>query len=110
MENNDLGSKKMNNKQEATGMNAPSDAASAMQSEIETDQSGVEKVVNRARHTEQNVSISEFPSSKELGLKPSTAPETVGKKMVENRDKNSDITSNRYPNSHPDNHENRGNL
>lgn len=110
MENNDLGSKKMNNKQEATGINANSDATSAMQSEIEADQRGVKKVVNRARHTEQNIFISEFPSPKELGSKPSAAPEAVGKKMVENSDKNSDITSNRYPNSHPDNHENRGNL
>lgn len=110
MENNELGSKKMNNKQESTGINNPSDATSAMQSEIEIDQNGVEKIVNRTRHTEQNVPISEFPISEELGSKPSTAPEDIGKKMLENRDKNSDITSTRYPNSHPDNHENRGNL
>jgi len=110
MENNDLGSKKMNNKQESTSINAPNASALQMQSEIEADQEGIKKVVKRARHMEQNSSISELPSSKELGSKASTAPEAVGKKMVENSDKNSDITSTRYPNSHPDNHENRGNL
>ena len=110
MDNNDLGSKKMNNKQEATSINPPNDATSAMQSEIEANQTGDKKLVNRARHVEQNTSISEFQSSIALGSNPSTAPEAIGKKMVENSDKNSDITSNRYPNSHPDNHENRGNL
>jgi hypothetical protein len=59
---------------------------------------------------EQNSAIPELQSSKKLGSKASNAPEATGKKMVENRDKNSDITSTRYPNSHPDNHENRGNL
>ena len=110
MENNDLGSKKMNNKQESTSINTPNTSVLPMQSEIEADQKGIKKVVNRARHVEQHISTSEFTSSNELGSKPSTAPEADGKKMVENSDKNSDITSNRYPNSHPDNHENRGNL
>ncbi len=110
MENNDLGSKKMNNKQESTSIIPPNDSTSAMQSEIEANQTGDKKVVNRARHIEHNTSISGFPASKELGSNPSTAPEAIGKKMVENSDKNSDITSTRYPNSHPDNHENRGNL
>jgi hypothetical protein len=108
MEQHDLGSKKMNNKQESTSFDIPN--SSAMQSEIEVDQVGDKKVVNRARNVEQNSSIPEIQSSKELGSKASTAPEAIGKKMVENRDKNSDITSTRYPNSHPDNHENRGNL
>ena len=84
MENNELGSKKMNNKQESTSINDPSDATSTMQSEFETDQSGVEKVVNRARHTEQNIPSPELLSTKELGSKPSDAPEAAGKKMLEN--------------------------
>ncbi len=108
MENNDLGSKKMNNKQESTSIDNPN--ISAMQPEIEVDQIGVKNVVQRTRHMEQNIATSESHASKELGSKPSTAPEAPGKKMVENRDKNSDITSSRYPNSHPDNHENRGNI
>ncbi|MBL0013062.1 MAG: hypothetical protein IPP30_04675 [Flavobacterium sp.] len=108
MENNDLGSKKMNNKQESTSINNPSTAA--MHPEIEADQLGVKKVVNRARQMDQNIADFEFHAANELGSKPSTAPEALGKKMVENSDKNSDITSTRYPNSHPDNHENRGNI
>jgi len=108
MEQHDLGSKKMNNKQESTSLDIPN--SSALQSEIEVDQAGDKKIVNRARNVEQNIAIPELQSSKELGSKASTAPEATGKKMLENRDKNSDITSTRYPNSHPDNHENRGNL
>ncbi len=109
MENNDLGSKKMNNKQEATPITDPNASAPSLQPEIETDTEGVKTVVQRARHMEQELTDDTIASS-ENSSKPSTAPEAAGKKMVENKDKNSDITSNRYPNAHPDNHKNRGNI
>ena len=110
MENKDLGSKKMNNKQESISINNPNASAPPLQSEIETNTEGVKSVVKRARHMEHDIPMSESHPLEELSARPSAAPEAAGKKMVENKDKNSDITSNRYPNSHPDNHKNRGNL
>ena len=110
MENKDLGSKKMNNKQESTPITAPNASAPPLQPEIETNTEGVKSVVQRARHMEQDLPISETHPMEGVSSKPSTAPEEAGKKMVENKDKNSDITGQRYPNSHPDNHKNRGNL
>ena len=110
MENKDLSSKKMNNKQELTLITEPNAKAPSLQPEIEMDAEGIKSVVKRARHMEQNLPAGEANTSKELSSKPSTAPEEFGKKMVENIDKNSDITSHRYPNSHPDNHKNRGNI
>lgn len=109
MENNDLGSKKMNGKQETTPITDPNESAPALQPEIETDTEGNKTIVQRARHMEHELPDAEPSATSALGSKPSTAPEEAGKKMVENKDKNSDITSNRYPNSHPDNHHNRGN-
>ena len=110
MENNDLGSKKMNNKQETISTNNPSASAPPLQSEIETNAQGEESVVQRARHMDHNIPLSETHPLEELSANPSEAPEVAGKKMVENKDKNSDITSNRYPNSNLDNHTNRGNA
>lgn len=110
MENNDLGSKKMNNKQETISINNPSASAPPLQSEIETNAQGEESVVQRARHMDHNIPLSETHPLEELSANPSEAPEVAGKKMVENKDKNSDITSNRYPNSNLDNHTNRGNA
>lgn len=108
MENKDLGSKKMNNKQEAVPVTAPNASAPPLQPEIETDAEGRKTVVERARHMEHELPVGETHATP-ISSKPSTAPEAAGKKMVENKDKNSDITANRYPNSHPDNSENRGN-
>ena len=110
MENKDLGSKKMNGKQESVSINHPNASAPPLQSEIETNTEGEKSVVKRARHMEHDIPISGLHPSSALSAKPSAAPEATGKKMVENKDKNSDITSTRYPNSHPDNHKNRGNL
>ena len=110
MENKDLGSKKMNNKQESVSINNPNNSAPPLRSEIETNTEGIKSVVKRARHMEHDIAMSDSHPSEELSAKPSAAPEAAAKKMVENKDKNSDITSTRYPNSHPDNHKNRGNL
>lgn len=109
MENKDLGSKKMNNKQEDVAITSPHASAPPLQPEIETDAYGNKTVVERARHMEHDLPIGETHVTEGVSSKPSTAPEEAGKKMVENKDKNSDITSQRYPNSHPDNHKNRGN-
>ena len=111
MENQDLGSKKMNNKQvNLEDKPTINQSKSILKPEIEIDNEGHSKIVQRARNVEEIVESSEIYTNKNLASKPSTASEEIGKKMVENKDKNSDITPNRYPNSSPDNQENRGNL
>ena len=117
MENNDLGSKKMNNKQNTTeefnAENLTEDynpAATKLKAEVETDTDGNQKIVQRARN------INAIPEHKEgnNAENPSSSIEIVSDKqtqrMIENEDHNSDVTANRYPNSHPDNQEDRGNM
>ena len=109
MEAKDLGDKKINHEELNEGFsteNLPKDynPASKLKPELETDEDGNKSIVNRARHTQQTTPHGNNNNS---GLH---ADETVEKKMVENKDRNSDITANRYPNSHPDNHINRGNI
>jgi hypothetical protein len=107
MENQDLGPKKMNNKQVNSDGNVshPDNQSDlTLKSEIEVDKNGVKKVVERARSKDQNVEVVHTIVDKRLSTTPSKAPEEIGKKMVENQDKNSDITANRYPNSHIENH------
>ena len=117
MENNDLGSKKMNNKQntseEVGTENIPPNqdpAATKLVAEVETNSSGEQKIVHRARNVdagrEQNTDENkENPSS---SIEILTDEET--QRMIENKDHNSDITAHRYPNSNPDNHKDRGNI
>ena len=106
MENNNLGSKKMNNKQDVS----ENSGEPILKKEIEIDKTGNHKVVQRSRSVDNDLAISKSTTSKKISAVPSNASEELGKKMVENKDKNSDIAMNRYPNSSPDNHENRGNL
>ena len=107
MEDNDLRSKKMNNKQSNTNiiseLNQENQSDSLMKSEMETDKNGITKIVQRARNTDHDEQIHEPETNKILSTKPSTAKEEVGKVMLENRDKNFDITKKRYPNSSPEN-------
>lgn len=107
MEEKDLGSKKMNNKQSNSNiiseLNQENRSDSLMKSEMETDKNGVTKIVERARNTDHEEQIHEPETDKNLSTKPSTASEAVGKVMLENRDKNFDITKKRYPNSSPEN-------
>lgn len=110
MENKDLGSKKINGKQESTPLGQANPSAPELQPETETDTQGQKTTVQRARHMEHQSAVQSGKPESALQSKPSTAPEAAGKKMVENKDKNSDITPSRYPNSHPDNHYNRGNI
>jgi hypothetical protein len=121
MEKKDLGSKKINNKQEVneglSGKNISDDTdsnTSKLKKEIEIDANGNEKTVQRARNIEGTTpdlpeKIDNDQKVKE-GLNRGVATEKDTKKTVENIDRNSDITPNRYPNSDPDNHENRGNT
>ncbi|HCQ14180.1 hypothetical protein [Flavobacterium sp.] len=107
MENNDLGSKKMNNKQSNSNIisesNKENNPDSLMKAEMETDKNGVIKIVQRARNTDHDEQNCEPETNKILSTKPSTAKEEVGKVMLENRDKNFDITKKRYANSSPEN-------
>lgn len=113
MENKDLGSKKINNKQEVnegfSGKNKFSEAdsdSSKLNEEIEIDAQGNKKIVQRSRNAGgTNIDASAENENANRGV----STEADVKKTVENRDKNSDITPNRYPNSHPDNHIDRGN-
>ena len=120
MENKDLGSKKMNNKQEVnegfSGKNMFDDTdpnAPKLKEEVEVDASGNEKTVQRARNIEGTTPDLPEEIDKEeqekKGLNRGVSTEADVKKTVENRDRNSDITPNRYPNSNPDNHIDRGN-
>jgi hypothetical protein len=120
MEKKDLGSKKINNKQEVnegfSGKNIPDDNnsnLSKLKNEVETDTAGNEKTVQRARNIEGATpdlpeKVNKEQQEKE-GLNRGVDTEKDTKKTIENIDRNSDITPNRYPNSNPDNHENRGN-
>lgn len=117
MENNDLGSKKMNNKQntpeEFSNENLPENydpTATKLVAEVETNSDGEQKIVHRAR----NIDANPKQNSTKENQQPSSSVEIFSEKevqrMIENKDHNSDITSHRYPNSDPDNHEDRGNI
>jgi hypothetical protein len=117
MESNDLGSKKMNNKQNTTEEfsteNLPENydpAATKLVAEVETNKDGDQKIVHRAR----NVDANPEQNNSEDNENPSSSIEILSDKeiqrMIENKDHNSDITAHRYPNSDPDNHEDRGNI
>ncbi|MEC5166192.1 hypothetical protein RCH18_001928 [Flavobacterium sp. PL11] len=121
MENDDLGSKKMNNKQNTnegfSGENIPNDyntADSIMKEEIVTDAKGNDTIVQRARNADG--SEASIPEQEERtwneneSLSRGVATEEAAMKTVENEDLNSDITAHRYPASHPDNQEDRGNI
>ena len=121
MENNDLGSKKTNNKQQIndqTGsertLNENNTTAPNLKEEIEIDANGNEKIVQRARNVDG--SIAATPATDERtwneneSLSRGVSTEKEAMRTVENEDLNSDITAHRYPASHPDNKEDRGNI
>ena len=97
----------MNNKQSINdytlNMNHENQSGSLLQSELEIDEKGNEKSVDRARNKNPNDEIYKSKTNKKVSAKPSSASETLGKKMFENQDKNSDITPNRL--SIPENDE-----
>lgn len=117
MENNDLGSKKSNNKQSSSEEFSPEKlpenhdpSATILVTEIETNSKGEQKTVQRAR----NVDTNPEQNKSENTINPSCSVEIFSdeetQRMIENKDHNSDITAHRYPNSNPDNHEDRGNI
>jgi hypothetical protein len=109
MENQDLGSKKINNKQISTDLipvNDENPIVSAMNSEMEVDKNGVKKIVERARNIDHINNVVQATADKRLSTKPSLALEEIGKKMVENQDLNSDITTHRFLNSSPEKQKN----
>ncbi len=121
MENKNLGSTKMNGKQEVnegfSGKNMSNDVdpnTSLLSEELEIDAHGNEKIVQRARNIEGVIPTLPEELSKEQkeheGLNRGVTTEKQTQKTIENKDWNSDITPNRYPNSDPDNHKNRGNI
>ncbi len=117
MKNNDLDSKKTNNKQNMnegfSGQNLAKNTnpeVSHLKSEVETDNHGDQKIVQRARNIDGTLEQNEDNTPKNLSSDTANVSEEQAKKMVENKDHNSDIIPNRYPNEHPDNKEDRGNI
>ena len=100
MENDNLGNKKIN--EGFSGENLPDDynpAPTKLKQELETDENGDTKCVDRARPEDaQNQTSGNPPSDKEK------------MKLTENKDRNSDVAANRYPPGHPDNEHDRGNI
>lgn len=117
MENNDLGSKKMNNKQsnleEFSTQNVPEDyvpTATKLVAEVETNRIGEQKIVHRARNVDANLEQSKSDDIESTSCSVEIFSDKETQRMIENKDHNSDITAHRYPNSDPDNHEDRGNI
>lgn len=117
MENNDLGSKKMNNKQntseEFSTVNIPENqdpATTKLVAEVETNSSGEQKIVHRARNVDANPEQNQTEKTENPSSSVDLVSDKQTQRMIENKDHNSDITAHRYPNSDPDNHEDRGNI
>lgn len=117
MDNNNLGSKKTNNKQnsdtESIAKNLNPET-SKLKEEIEIDSHGNEKIVQRVQDIEKTTPLTildenEKKWNKNKNLIRGVSTEANIEKTLENRDRNSDITPDRYPNSNPDNHIDRGN-
>lgn len=109
MEDKDLGSKKMNNKQKTnegfSGENIPEDynpSKSIMKTETETDKEGNTKVVKRPRNVEKTNTKPEKSEVSNSGNRGVSSEKEV-LKTVENQDFNSDVVPNRFPKSNPDN-------
>lgn len=118
MENNNLGTKKINGTQknidESKGKNVSHDKDlkdPKLKREIVTDTDGDKKIVERARNENEDIE-NKIPkvSPENPNSNRGVSTDEEAEKTVENKDRNSDITANRYPNSHPDNHEDRGNM
>jgi predicted nucleic acid-binding Zn-ribbon protein len=118
MENNNLGSKKINGTQkdseELKGKNVSHDKepdASKLKKEVVTDADGNKEIVDRARNVNENIKeVSKEIDPDNPNANRGVSTDEEAKKTVENKDRNSDVNPNRYPNSHPDNHEDRGNM
>lgn len=118
MENNNLGSKKINGTQkdsnEVKGKNVSHNVeldATKLKKEVVTDAEGNKEIVDRARNVNENIEeISNEINPNNPNVNRGVVTDEEAEKTVENKDRNSDVVPNRYPNSHPDNHEDRGNM
>lgn len=118
MENNNLGSKKINgaqkNTEEAKGKNISHDNElhkSELKKEVVADKDGNKEIVDRARNVNENIpEVSTAIDPDNPNANRGVSSEEEAKKTVENKDRNSDVTPNRYPNSNPESHEDRGNM
>lgn len=117
MESKNLGSKKMNDKQNPsedinTGAIPESydPTTSKLVTEIETNKDGDQKVVHRARNVDSKATQNNNINSDSPSCSVELFSDKDTQRMIENKDHNSDITAFRYPNSDPDNHEDRGNI
>lgn len=117
MENKDLGSKKMNNKQntseEFTTENVPENhdpGATKLVAEVETNSSGEQKIVHRARNIDSNPEQNNTDDNESPSSSVEIFSDKETQRMIENKDHNSDITAHRYPNSDPESHRDRGNI
>ena len=117
MENKDLGSKKMNNKQntseEFTTENVPENhdpAATKLVAEVETNSSGEQKIVHMARNIDSNTEQNNTDNNESPSSSVEIFSDKETQRMIENKDHNSDITAHRYPNSDPESHRDRGNI
>ncbi len=117
MENTDLGSKKINNKEntpeEFSNEILPEDydsTATKLVAEVETNSSGEQKMVHRARNIDADPEHNKSDDKESPSCSVAIFSDKETQRMIENKDHNSDITAHRYPNSDPDNHEDRGNI
>ncbi|WP_072974977.1 hypothetical protein [Flavobacterium saccharophilum] len=118
MENNNLGSKKINGAQknidDSKGKNVSHDTElheSELKKEIVADAEGNKEIVDRARNVNENIKeVPDKTNPDNPNANRGVSSEEEAKKTVENKDRNSDITPNRYPNSNPESHEDRGNM
>lgn len=113
MESNDLGSKKMNNKQnplEEFGSENHNSETNKLTAEVETNSDGEQKIVKRARNTDSNLKDNATNNKENPSSSIAVFSDKEVQRMVENKDHNSDITAHRYPNSNPESHQDRGNI
>lgn len=118
MENDNLGSKKINGTQkdseELKGKNVSHDKepdTPKLKKEVVTDADGNKEIVDRARTENENIKeVSNGIDSDNPNANRGVSTDEEAKKTVENKDRNSDVNPNRYPNSNPDNHKDRGNM
>jgi hypothetical protein len=117
METNNLGSKKKHHKQNTldefskeniTENNNP--VVSKLVAEVETNSNGDQKIVHRARNSDDNPEQHKSKNNQNPSSSIEIFSDKKTQRMVENNDHNSDITAHRYKNTDPDNHEDRGNI
>lgn len=118
MENNDLGSKKINGVQkdidESKGKNISHEGKADdanLKKEVVTDENGNKNVVERARNENEDIKkVKDDVNPNNANANRGVSSEEEAAKTVENKDRNSDVTPNRYSNSNPESHKDRGNM